>query len=67
MIGVRVSKLIKVPASGTAQLEGLEPTLIDADAHARFVKNVFALRSRTAALRAKRRAASQSEAKKQAA
>jgi hypothetical protein len=67
MIGVRVSKLIKTPSAGSPQIEGLEPTLIDADAHARFVKNVFALRSRTSALRAARRSAVAAEVRKQAA
>ncbi|GAP38662.1 hypothetical protein ABXN37_26530 [Piscinibacter sakaiensis] len=53
-----MSKLIKAPAPGTAGLEGLEPTLIDADAHARFVRNVFALRARTASRSARRSMAS---------
>lgn len=56
-IGVRVSKLIKAPKEGALAPDGLEPTLIDATAHASFVRNVFALRAKTSVLRAARRAA----------
>ncbi len=53
-IGVRVSK-VPVTTSRTnqgavfaLQQEGSEPKVIDKDSHRKFVKNVFAIRGRTA-------------------